>query len=373
MSVNAWRASVMPAPDEDTAMQEANGVFGLHQVEFPADKIPRGQHLEFWRRACAREARIMPLASDWHFITTPSYWSVGDLAVFLHGTTPTRFERGRDLIESGNRRWLVVRLLLRGSHALAIDERIHLKVTPELLVVQDFSVPYVGVTSDYEMLSLRIPRELVAGAERLGPSQPAIVWDRKSPQGSLLRGAIDIIFARLGTIDTDGAASVSAGFAGLLGGLLSAEPGLQQNRATEKSRLDAMKRYINQHLRDPGLSAKVLGERFYCSRATVYRLFEGEGGVASYIQRQRLNGCMRELVRMQQPPKGVLEQIAAAWGFGNPQRFSRLFRAEFSITPQEALKAQAPLPSKDLDLTGRDDYWRSAAALSQWLNGVRRC
>jgi hypothetical protein len=75
---------------------------------------------------------------------------------------------------------------------------------------------------------------------------------------------------------------------------------------------------------------------------------------------------MRELMRIQKPPKGVLEQIASAWGFTNPHRFSRLFKAQFDLSPQEALRAQAP--AAEHENSNSADYWASATRLRDWLD-----
>jgi AraC-like DNA-binding protein len=340
--------------------------------EFPASRIPRKHHLELWRRVCAGEFDVVPLTEHWHFRDDNQSWSMGDLLITRQSMTATRYERLEKHIERSGNAWLVVIYQVSGSVSVAFDDRAHARLGPGSVSVLDWSVPFVSAASDYESVTVAVPRSQVTAAALLGRRTPAVTWAPASPQGELVSNAVDQLLAQLNGIDAAGAVALSAGFTGLIGGLLLAEADLLRNRYVETSRADGMRQYINEHLRDADLGVQALCERFHCSRATVYRLFENEGGVASYIQRQRLHACMRELTRIQNPPKGVLEQVASAWGFSNPHRFSRLFRAQFDLSPQEALRAQAPRADKQPDLRSGQDHWQYADLLNEWIASRRR-
>lgn len=346
---------------------DGHGQAAGHEATFPADTIPRHYHLDLWRRVCSNQCNVVPLDSDWCFRGRVSAWHIDDLLITHQCMSATRYERTAAQVARSEKDWLVLRYAIAGSHTLLIDDRVHIRNDPETIVVQDWCLPYVDVSSEYELITIGIPRQLVAAAEHMGRATPAVAWAADSPQGELLRAAIDKLLLNHAAPGED-AAALCAGFIGLVDGLLGTEAALLRNRyaETESSRIDAMKRHIREHLRDPGLGVQTLCDSFHCSRATVYRLFSDEGGVASYIQRQRLHSCMRELTRIQKPPKGVLEQIASAWGFTNPHRFSRLFKAQFDLSPQQALRAQAPAVKHENSNSA--DYWASATRLRDWLD-----
>jgi len=49
------------------------------------------------------------------------------------------------------------------------------------------------------------------------------------------------------------------------------------------------------HLDDLDLGVATLEEAFHCSRASIYRQFEDEGGVAAFVRWERLQRCYVEL------------------------------------------------------------------------------
>lgn len=344
---------------------------GVVYGEFPADEIPRKHQLELWRRVCAGECDVIPLTTEWAFREDIRSWSLCDILITRQSLRATRYERTRKHVEGSSADWIIVWYILDGTLSTVLDDRTHVCLEPGTVCVMDWGVPHVSVASDYALVTIALPRSQVKASELMGERSPAVTWAPGSAQGQLVANAIDQLLTQLNQVDGEEAAALAAGFTGLVGGMLLAEAELLRNRYAETSRANTMKAFVNEHLRDASLGVQTLCERFHCSRATVYRLFEDEGGVASYIQRQRLHACMRELTRIQNPPKGVLEQVASAWGFTNPHRFSRLFRAQFNLSPQEALRAQAPRADKQPELRSGQDYWQYAKLLNQWIASRR--
>lgn len=86
------------------------------------------------------------------------------------------------------------------------------------------------------------------------------------------------------------------------------------------------------------LGASLLGPRMLCrelglSRSRLYRLFEPMGGVACFIQRQRLLAARAALA---DPGNAEpIGRLAERLGFADPSVFSRAYRAEFDQTPRE--------------------------------------
>jgi len=104
-----------------------------------------------------------------------------------------------------------------------------------------------------------------------------------------------------------------------------------------------VRRHVEMHLRDPGLSPESVLASLHFSRASVYRLFEHEGGLAAYIRNRRLRMAADELVRL--PHRGI-QDIASGLGFNDASSFTRAFRRAFDIAPRE-LHEYAPLLQRD--------------------------
>ncbi len=76
------------------------------------------------------------------------------------------------------------------------------------------------------------------------------------------------------------------------------------------------------------------------SRATLYRAFDDEGGVARYIQDRRLRLARSALRRRHGAEPGsasiaTIAEIAETYGFPSASHFSRLFKARFGYSPSE--------------------------------------
>lgn len=104
-----------------------------------------------------------------------------------------------------------------------------------------------------------------------------------------------------------------------------------------------VQRHVEMHLRDPNLSPESVLASLHFSRASVYRLFEHEGGLAAYIRNRRLRMAADELVRL--PHRGI-QDVASGLGFNDASSFTRAFRRAFDIAPRE-LHEYAPLLRRD--------------------------
>jgi AraC-like DNA-binding protein len=98
---------------------------------------------------------------------------------------------------------------------------------------------------------------------------------------------------------------------------------------------DRIRAYVQLHLRDPELSVDAIARALNCSRRHLYNAFAGDGeSIAAYIQRLRLQACVRDL-QQAGPHARPITDIALSWGFGNLSHFSRVFRDHTGKSPSE--------------------------------------
>jgi AraC-like DNA-binding protein/mannose-6-phosphate isomerase-like protein (cupin superfamily) len=95
-----------------------------------------------------------------------------------------------------------------------------------------------------------------------------------------------------------------------------------------------IKRYVEAHLRDEDLSARSVAAAFGISPRYLHMLFAREREtISSYIQRRRLEQCVKQLSDPQWRRRTITE-IAFSWGFNNVAHFARIFRNHYDTTPR---------------------------------------
>jgi AraC-like DNA-binding protein len=130
--------------------------------------------------------------------------------------------------------------------------------------------------------------------------------------------------------------------------------------------LERIRRHIAASLGSPGLHPEALCGQFRISRSQLYRLFEPLGGVAAYIQEQRLGRAFAELSEATHGHRRIYD-IAFDLGFSSEAHFSRIFRRAFGLSPSEVRAHARDVLSAD-GSTMRD----GATASSGYEDWVRR-
>lgn len=126
----------------------------------------------------------------------------------------------------------------------------------------------------------------------------------------------------------------------LVAACLSNEP---RNRDADGERLISarMQRVhylIGENLRSPTFGEADIRQALGISRSSLYRLFNGVGGVKRYIQRERL---MQARALLADPRNGKpIFKIAEEMCFCDASSFSRAFKCEFGVSPR-AVRANA--------------------------------
>tara|TARA_R100000900_G_scaffold13099_1_gene11401 strand:+ start:195015 stop:196157 length:1143 start_codon:yes stop_codon:yes gene_type:complete len=336
---------------------------------FDPANIPEALHLDVWRQASRCGAQVDSLQRDWRFRGRTSNWYT-DGVVFSHTLCDaTHYQRTPRHIRRGDSDCLVLKLQLAGHQQGIFGDFDHFSSPPGTLVLQDWAIPYNITTTPYEVMAVSIPRYLLRGSHLMYRRNPVITWQPDSPQARLLVPILTQTLKSLATASAGEADAYAAGITGLLDGLLLGDRELLQSKYRERDRLEDMRQYLSRHLSDPDLGADHLCRQFHCSRATVYRLFQREGGIATFILRQRLQRCMQEISRMGVVQKGFLEALAHTWGFSSRANLARHFKAYYGITPQQAVEA-ARSHQNEGQREMNAPYWRDAYRVSRWLESI---
>lgn len=261
-------------------------------------------------------------------------WDVDGLLVTDLAFTPIKFRRRPD---AGR---ILVRLYQSG-HSRGVLGREAYSTAPGEIHVFDQTLACDGDSRGAQtMKSIYVPYQAVG--YRPGQHRGHIRVCPQTATGRILGQSIELLLAALPDADATEAPVLASGFCGLVQGLLlRAGPAANDSADFHATRRQAMRRYLEEHLADPELGVEKLCAVFFVSRATVYRDFAEEGGVARFVTRRRLERAYQELAAGA-PERGRVHRVAERWGFTSQYHFSRLFRQQFDVAPSD-ICASVPL------------------------------
>lgn len=108
-------------------------------------------------------------------------------------------------------------------------------------------------------------------------------------------------------------------------------------RQIDLGRMERVRQVVRRHLCNPTLQPNTLCRLVGMSRSNLYRLFKGRGGLAQYIQSQRLFEAHTILGNPANPIS--ISALAEDLCFADASSFSRAFRREFGASPSEVRAA----------------------------------
>lgn len=181
-------------------------------------------------------------------------------------------------------------------------------------------------------------------------ADPGVLHGRVlAPQRPAVQLIVGRVTALLGAIRRMSANEAERCLDDLLALILAAygeDAGLAGSRSAlaRAAMFDSVRRFVHANLGDSALTPEYVIEALGLSRPTIYRLFQHEGGLGSYIQDLRLRTAADDLVRF---PSIQIQDVAYSLGFGSASAFTRAFRRAFDIAPQE-IRLSRNAPAKAL-------------------------
>lgn len=184
------------------------------------------------------------------------------------------------------------------------------------------------------VLAFFLPREMVESVIPDAESLHGRVVSYASPWACMLRKHVIALSHDIPTLSDEQAEDGLHVAAELILAAFGKEVRASQGaRAAARSvMLERIRHYIGQHLYSSELAPeKVLGS-FPLARATLYRMFEHEGGLNNYIRNRRLRAAADDLVRSRSI---AVAQVGSRLGFSCASDFTRAFRRAYGVAPGE--------------------------------------
>ncbi|GEP58230.1 helix-turn-helix domain-containing protein [Reyranella soli] len=300
---------------------------------------------------------------DEGFSACSETWSLGGLTI-SDGTAPAIFTaRTKTLIRRNPVDHWVLTLCRRGTVALQASNG-SVSFEPGVPFVVSLADVMVTTKTDYSRVQFYLSRSAFAGVAALLDAARGKPLD--TPEGALLADYMLLLVSHLRDLAPEDGPRIAAAVEAMVGACLapSAERWAGAQGQIDFTLMERVRRAVRAHLRSPLLGPEKLCHEAATSRSQLYRLLEGEGGVAHYIRRQRLSESFAMLCDVSHAvPIGRIADILC---FSDASSFSRAFRREFGMSPRDVRAASVAglQPSVSLKETAPDGIQCFADCLS---------
>jgi len=299
--------------------------------------LPLREQFEAWRAwySSLLESSV-PTSPEDGFAARSEVWSLGGLTVGRCAAQAISSRRTKTLIRRNPTDHWVLTVYTRGT--------VDLCTRNEAVTVQSGS-PFVISLADemttakdeYERVQFYLSRS--AFAHIASPLDAARGKPLDTPEGRLLADYMLLLAKNLRDLPPDDGPRLVAAVEAMVGVCLapSADGLAAAQVQLDFTLMERVRRAVRAHLRSPALGPDKLCREAATSRSQLYRLLEGEGGVAHYIQRQRLSESFAMLCDVSNAlPIGRIAEVLC---FADASSFSRAFRREFGMSPRDVRSA----------------------------------
>jgi AraC-like DNA-binding protein len=321
---------------------------------FSTYSLPAAQQLEAWRNRYGAifEARSAG-SQDEGFEAANSNWHLSGFT-FSHVSSPaTSVDRTRYLLRRNHVDHWAFTVSKRTTSDIVVRDR-SLEVAPGVPFLLSLGEEmHIGRRQQDERVQLLLARDSFQAIAPLLDAARGMALN--TSQGRLLADYILLLERNLPDLTPEDGSRLPSAIQAMVGACLA--PSVDRlavaGRQIDLTLMERVRRAVRRNLRSPLLGPDKLCREAATSRSQLYRLLEGEGGVARYIQRRRLSESFAILCDTSN--NFSIAAIAETLCFADASNFSRAFRREFGMSPSEVRSASlvglAPAPAATLKVS----------------------
>ena len=286
--------------------------------------------VDLWQSLNAPFCSIAPIGPDADgYEYTATSWLVDTIVFSETNQQGMASQRNAWQVDETGDQICLYRLIEGQSIGHVSDQPFEQKSGETLLI--DYSNTMDVIQSACRVEAAYIPYESLNYDPEFGRALTKL--DPESAIGRLIDAELTHMFNHLRQGNTSLPSSSIQRFLGCVSFALSPHLSLSDVRSQSQQALHrAILAYVEANLQSATLSVDSILANFGTSRASLYRMFDDEGGVRNYITRRRL---LRALIEIAQNPKrrGQIHAAAERWGFSSDANFNRTVRRHFGMSP----------------------------------------
>jgi AraC family transcriptional activator of tynA and feaB len=222
------------------------------------------------------------------------------------------------------------------------------KLDPTILCVYGANRPRTfALTTASRGIALLLPLDAVRQALQGWELALPLSIDCTRGAGAVLANVVRSVARHADELGEDMGSELSNVVVRLLASAVSALP---DSLRMMPSRLELfhkarIKRFVREHLRDPGLDVDTVSRAVGLSTRYIHKLFSSEPEpLMKWVWAERIEGACKEIEQTALRRKAI-SQIGFSWGFSGAAHFSRSFRNRYGVSPVE-YRSRAEVRSK---------------------------
>jgi AraC-like DNA-binding protein len=279
---------------------------------------------------------IAKYPADGGFPAEVQLWNLGGLAMSRTSAPPvdvlrTQVHLRRDAVDH----W-VISYCARGAHS-ATTAGASLEVPARVPFLWSLGQEFYHERTHVDRVQFFLPRDSFPD---IAPLLDAVLGSTlDTPLGHLLGDYMIALERHLPAVTE----AELPGLRGAVGAMVAAAVAPSSDRVAvagrqiDLGRRERVRQAVRRHLRTPTFGPKILCRLVGMSRSSLYRLFQDTGGVARYIQSQRL--LEAHAVLSDPGTTQSISSIAEDLCFADASSFSRTFKREFGQSPSDVRSA----------------------------------
>ena len=318
-------------------------------MQLNSESFSPGLRFTEWRRRIEEIAGmdaevITPRESS--FRSSVSQRNLGPLTILEFDVEPYQVRLAQKL-GSAPRERLVLWLSIDGAGWVE-QGGVTSKLDPTIICMYGANRPRTfAITTPSRGIALLLPLDAVRQALQGWELALPLNVDCTRGAGALLADIVRSVARHADNLDEDAGSGLSNVLIGLLASVVSALP---DSLRMMPSRLELfhkarIRRFVREHLRDPGLDVDMVSRAVGLSTRYIHKLFSSEPEpLMKWVWAERIEGACKEIEQTALRRKAI-SQIGFSWGFSGAAHFSRSFRNRYGVSPVE-YRSRAGVRSK---------------------------
>lgn len=287
---------------------------------------------EFWREATRTTYGLgSPKGRRRELRLSATINQISSLVISEFRCQPNHKWRDKKHIAQDGREYVKIRRYHRGG-AVYMSNGQMFTLRPGAIYLLDQSRPFAEISEDNYQTNIFAPLELLVPG--LSRAQPVIKWQDGSAEGKIIRAAIAKLLIGITLPSFREKLEAEEQFLNVIRGLIEGGPDGFEQTALSDARRKAIEEKLEQAISNPTSRVDEIISSLPYSRATVYRDFARDGGLAEYLRRRRLS-CAYDRLCQASEARGSVSLVAGEVGYSSVHSFTRAFRREFGCTPGE--------------------------------------